>query len=64
MIVVLWVNRRSGVAHPFRDCAALEGVPEAALREVEQVEGYPPLRLCSTCAYRAVAGRAVRSEPR
>jgi hypothetical protein len=55
--VVVWVNRKSGTAHTYRDCDALDGVPDAALREVAVEDGGTkrPLRFCMRCVHRASA---------
>lgn len=47
---VVFVNRRSGVAHRRRDCEALHGVPDGALRRVEVADGLPRFRYCSRCS--------------
>jgi DNA-binding NarL/FixJ family response regulator len=56
---VLWVNRRSGVAHSRRDCKWLDGVPEGALRRVSASDSYR-LRLCRTCQEQAHVTRPDR----
>ena len=49
---VVWVNKRSGVAHRQRGCESLSGVPEGALRKVTVENGLPRFRYCSVCSLR------------
>jgi hypothetical protein len=46
--LLLYINRRSGVAHVDRDCDAIASVPARYLR-VEAYDGSRPRRLCSRC---------------
>jgi len=62
---VVWINRRSGVAHTSPGCRALAGVPARAVRQ-EAWDPSRPRRLCSICwgadrpRSRAFAGASVR----
>jgi hypothetical protein len=62
--LLLYINRRSGVAHADRFCAAIASVPARYLR-LEVYNPARPRRLCSRCweggcpRSRALAGTAV-----
>jgi len=49
---VVWVNKRSGMAHRKRGCETLLNVPNGALREVTVEDGIPRFRYCSVCSFR------------
>ena len=61
--LLLYINRRSGVAHVDRSCAAIASVPARYLR-LELYDPARPRRLCSRCweggcpRSRALAGTA------
>jgi hypothetical protein len=45
---LVWINRRTGVAHTTPDCRALAGVPARALR-TEAVDARRARRRCTFC---------------
>lgn len=47
---LIYVNKRTGLGHLHRDCAAIENVPDGALRFYHHRDhSLPPLRLCQRC---------------
>jgi hypothetical protein len=49
-VYTVFVNKRSGTAHRKRDCEALHGVPDGALRRVLVESGLPRFRYCTRCS--------------
>jgi hypothetical protein len=48
-MIKTWINRKSGTCHIDRNCEALEGVPDYALRE-QEYDGSQHMRWCYRCA--------------
>lgn len=47
---IIYVNKRTGLGHLHRNCEAIEGVPDGALRVYHHRDhSLPPLRLCQRC---------------
>ncbi|MFZ1910361.1 MAG: hypothetical protein WAU52_14885 [Burkholderiales bacterium] len=52
-----WVNKRSGVAHLYRDCEYIAEVPDGALRMVQR-GALARLRCCPSCLRRVAPAHA------
>jgi len=51
----VWINRKSGCTHLFRDCESIVNIPDEMLRTMDLYSRKTP-RVCQFCAVRSIDG--------